>query len=250
VNAEIEFFDCNARIGHPTVYREGQVTTKAELLAEMDHAGIDCALVYHSIAREWCPQEGNDALGRELGGEARLFPCFVGLPEATHELAGPDRFAEQVRELSGAVRLFPKEHNFSLSGWSTAGILGALQNRRVPVILDISQTSWDELSRLLGTYGDLPVILLDTYYRLDRYLYPLWETHDNLYLETTTYQVFRGIEAVCERFGPERLVFGTNLPDLETGGAVAQVLYAELDETAKAAIAGGTLKRLLGIDVA
>ncbi len=242
-----EFFDCNCRIGRPMVWREGQVTTRAELLAEMDRGGIGCALVHHALASQWSPREGNARLLQELAGQARLFPCFVGLPEATHELAPPAEFAEQVRDCHGAVRLFPRDHQFRLADWCMATTLTALAARCVPVLIDIGQVDWSELATVLGAYPDLPVILLDTYYRMDRVLYSLWERHANLYLETTTYQVHRGVEAVCSRFGHERLVFGTNLPQLEVGGAIAQVMYAELSAEARCAIAGGTLRRLLGL---
>ena len=46
------------------------------------------------------------------------------------------------------------------------------------------------------------------------------------------------IEAVCARFGPERIIFGTGLPVREGGGAIAQITYAEVSEEAKAAMAG------------
>jgi len=250
VNADIEFFDCNARIGRPTVFRAGQITTKAELLAEMDSTGIDRALIYHTLGAEWSPFDGNHALLAEMEGEDRLFPCLVGLPVGTGEMPDADALAAQVRARCGAVRFYPKDHSFSLADWSMGSTFEALTAQRVPVIIDINQTNWDEISQILGAHPNLPLIVLNTYYRVDRFLYPLWETHDNLYLETTTYQTYRGIESVCGRFGPQRLVFGTNLPELEVGGAISAILYADISDEAKAAIAGGTLKRLLGFDEA
>ena len=243
----IEFFDCNARIGRPTAWQHGQITTRDELLREMDHGGIRRALVHHTLASQWSPRDGNAALLEELRGIERLLPCFVGLPGATGEMGPPDEFARTIREHHGAVRLFPKDHQYSLSDWSMGGMLEALAAQSVPVLIDVGQVIWDELAALLGGHPRLNVILLDAYYRVDRYLYPLWEKHANLYLETTTYQVHLGIEAVCERFGAERLVFGTNLPHLEVGGPVAQIVYADIAAEAKAAIAGGNLKRLLGL---
>ena len=244
---ELQFFDCNARIGRPTVYREGQVVTRDQLLAEMDYAGIQRALVHHSLASQWSPGEGNAQLLRELEGQDRLLPCFVGLPAATRELPPPDEFAAEVRRQHGAVRLSPKDHQYRLGDWAMGDTFAALETHHVPVIIDISQTDWDDLAGVLRAHSDLAVILLDTSYRVDRYLYPLWEEHESLYLETATYQVHRGIEAVCERFGYERLVFGTSLPDLAVGGPISQVVYAELSQQAKVAIAGGTLAGLLGL---
>lgn len=243
----LSYFDCNARIGRTMTYREGQITTADELLAEMDYAGIHRALVHHAWASQWSPAEGNAELLGQIAGQERLFPCLVALPEATGELAPPDEFAQQVRELHGAVRLFPRDHQFRLADWCMASMLCALEARGVPVLVDINQTDWAEVAAVLAAHPNLPLIVLDTYYRMDRYLYPLWERHPTLYAETTTYQVYRGIEAVCARFGHERLLFGTNLPSLEVGGPISQLMYAELSFEAKQAIAGGTLCRLLGL---
>ena len=243
---QITFFDCNCRIGRPAVCTERELSSTAELLAEMDRAGIACALVHHVLAREWSPARGNARLLAEIEGQGRLYPCFVGLPEATRELPPPREFAATVRERRGAVRLWPKEHQYTIAGWCMGETLAALAELAVPVLVDAAQIDWAGLSALLAEYPGLPVILLDTYYRVDRHIYPLWDRHNNLYLETTTYQVHRGIEAVVRRFGPERLVFGTNLPVLETGGPVAQIMYAEIPDADKTAIAGATLRRLLG----
>lgn len=245
--AQIDFFDCNARIGRPTVWREGQIITKDELLAEMDYGGISHALVHHALASQWSPRDGNAALLAELEGEDRLLPCFVGLPAATQELAPPADFAAEVRERHGAVRLFPKDHQYRLTDWCMADALEALAAQRVPVLIDINQTDWNDVAAVLGAYDALPLIILDTYYRMDRYVYPLWEKHVNLYMETTTYQSHRGIESACQRFGHECLVFGTDLPNLEVGGPISQIMYAELPDEAKAAIAGATLRKLLGL---
>ncbi len=243
----LEFLDCNARLGRPTVCRAEQITTKDELLAEMDYAGISRALVHHALASQWSPREGNSALLEALAGEDRLLPCFVGLPSATGELPAPEEFAATVRAHHGAVRLFPKEHQYVLEGWSMGDTFEALAADGVPVLLDVSQVTWGDLAAILAAHPRLNLLLLDTYYRVDRYLYPLLERHPNLHLETTTYQVHRGIEAVCARFGPERLVFGTNLPHLETGGPISQIVYSDLPPEARAALAGGNLKRLLGL---
>jgi len=224
-----------------------ELFTVPDLLSEMDDAGIGRALVYHILAKEWCPAEGNSRLLSDIADCDRLYPCFVGLPHATRELPPPREFASLVRSHHGAVRLWPAEHQYVIEDWCMGETLSALAERGVPVLLDAAQINWGALSALLTRHPALPVVLLDTYYRVDRYLYPLWEKHSNLYLETTTYQVHRGIEAVVARFGPERLVFGTNLPTLETGGPLAQILYAELPEADKQAIAGGTLQRLLGL---
>jgi len=242
---DIVWFDCNARIGRWLAPRPEQFTDLRELLEVYNSVGIGGSLVYHSWAWEWSPARGNERLLEEIGGNDRLRPCLVALPHATEEQEAPEQLAARVRELGGAVRIFPKMHQWRLSEWCAGRLFAALEEHGVPVLLHIDQTEWDDIAALLAAHPNLPVIILGTYYRVDRYLYPLWEKHDNLYLEANTYGVFRGIEAVCERFGAGRFVFGTGLPELEPGGPMAQLTYAEISDEEKRLIASGNLERLL-----
>jgi hypothetical protein len=243
---EVPFFDCNARIGRCSTPRPEQFTDVGGLLDEMDQAGIERALVHHAWSVEWDPQMGNQALLSELSGQTRLRPCFVPLPPATGEVPPPRDFASQVRDAGGAVRLFPKEHQYLLNDVTVGHMLDVFSAERLLVLIDIGQTSWGELAELLRRHPALSVLVLGLYYRVDRYLYPLLERFGNLHVESGTYGVHRGIEAVCGRFGAERLVFGTDLPVHEAGGPIAMVTYAEIPDEGKQLIAGGNLRRLRG----
>ena len=243
--AELAFFDCNARIGTSAQPHPAQFLDKAGLLAEWDRLGIGGGLVYHAWAQEWSPEEGNAKLEEEIAGEARLLPIFAALPGATREMAPPAEFAAEVRAKHGAVRLFPRTHSFELTPWCCRDLLEALEAAQVPMQVDIAETSWGEIAVVLAAFPRLHVIVVGVSYGADRLLYPLWETHETLHVASATYQVHRGIETVCERFGPERIVFGTGLPVREGGGAIAQIAYAEVSEEARAAMAGGTMRGLL-----
>lgn len=243
---DLPFFDCNARIGRCSTPRPEQFTDVAGLLDEMDRAGIESALVCHAWSVEWDPPKGNEALLADIAGQERLRPCFVALPPGTAEVAPPPDFARRVKDVGGAVRLFPKEHQYLLNDVTVGYMLDVFSAQRVPVLIDIGQTGWGELAGLLQRHPALSVLLLGLYYRVDRYLYPLLERFGNLHVESGTYGVHRGIEAVCERFGAERLVFGTDLPVHEAGGPIAMVTYAQISDDEKRLIAGGNLRRLLG----
>ncbi len=244
----IRFFDCNMRVGRAGVVRPEHILDAPGLLAEMDYLGVERALVYHAWAPEWDAGGGNRKLLEELDGYPRLHPCLVPLPPATQEMDDPAALAADLKRRNGAARLYPKAHSYMLSDWTCGPLLTALADLQVPILLELAQVEWDQLAHIVQTYSTLPVILLATSYRLNRYIYPLFDRCDNLYLEIATYQIMRGIEDVSRRFGAERLVFGTGLPLLDGGGPIAQVMYAELPEASKRLIAGGTLAKLLGVE--
>ena len=245
--APFKYFDCNMRIGRAGIVRPEQTLDADGLLGEMDYCGLDCALVYHAWAPEVDAPRGNQKLLEEIEGYDRFYPCFCPLPDATDELPPPEEFASDVRAQHGAVRLYPKAHNYALSDWCMGKTFAALAEAEVPALVELAQIEWNELAALLRGHPKMPVILLATSYRINRDIYPLFEQHPNLYLETATYQIMRGIEGVCRRYGSERLIFGTGLPLLDAGGPISQITYAELPDEDKRLIAGGNLARLLGL---
>ncbi len=243
----MQFFDCNVRIGPISSPPPVPPPYECEEVAgQLTEAGISAALVYHSWAQEWSAARGNEKLLEEIADYEHLHPCFVALPAATGEMQPPGELAAMARELRGAVRVYPQLHNFELADWCCQSLLGALADAEVPLIVESAQITWPQLERVLAEYCSLPVIILDAGYRISRRIFALWERHENLYLEHNTYKPFWGIEDVCARFGPQRLIFGTNFPVHTLGSAISPLTYSELSNEDKQLIAGGNLRRLLG----
>lgn len=242
--SELEFFDANVRVGTWTNPRPECPTDVQSLLRAMDSAGIARALVCHALAWQWDAAEGNKRLLEEIDGYDRLYPCLVALPPATGEV-DPDALAEVCAERHGAVRAFPKDHQWRLTPWCAEDLFAALVSARVPLLVDLDQTNWDDIATTARDFPRLTLILLNTSYRLDRYLYPLWDRGYDIRVSIETYMPFGGLEDVCDRFGPERLVFGSGLPERDPAGPIALISYASVGDEAKRQIAGGNLASLL-----
>jgi predicted TIM-barrel fold metal-dependent hydrolase len=88
-------------------------------------------------------------------------------------------------------------------------------------------------------------VVLRVGYRNDRWLYPLLHTHQGLLLESSLYLPHRGVEVLTERFGAERLIFGTGMPLWDIGAAVSHIMYAAISDAARSRIAGETLQSIL-----
>jgi predicted TIM-barrel fold metal-dependent hydrolase len=239
--AEWDLFDANVRVGRSGVH--GELALEApDLLAEMDRFGIRQALVSHFAAQEYDAGEGNRALAGDLS--ERLVPAWAALPDAA--------FLRQLALRSPrAVRLFfgVKRHNFSWAPWCSGELYDYLQQHSILTLLGCEDLEWNSLARLLEDFPRLPVLLLETGYRPDRYLFPLLERHAQLYFDTSTYVAHRQLESFVERFGPERLVFGSRLPLYTPAAALGVLATARISAEARLAIAGGTLRRLLRLPV-
>jgi hypothetical protein len=232
-----DFFDANVRVGPSRVHGDLALETDG-LLAEMDRFGIKEALVSHFTAEEYDAEEGNRALARDL--HPRMVPAWAALPDP--------EFIEKLGALRpAAVRLSfgAKKHNFSPAPWCCGELYERLQECSILMTITRENIEWDSLASLLEKYPRLPVLLLETGYRADRYLFPLLQRHSNLYLDTSTYLAHRQLESFVDRFGPARLVFGSRLPLYTPGAALAVLATARISDDAKLAIAGGTLRQLL-----
>lgn len=115
----------------------------------------------------------------------------------------------------------------------------------MPLMIDLEQTTFDQISSICTDHPDLPLILSDVAYRSDRYIYPLLESHSNLYIETARYQTHRGIESICDSFGPRRLIFSSRTPELTCGPMAMMVRYAKIAPKDKEMILGGNLAELI-----
>jgi hypothetical protein len=245
---KLRFFDCNCSVGRTGYPHLLDIPDVAGLLREMETAGIGEALVYHTVARDGDPSLGNALLQREIEGRPGLYPVWVLLPHHTGEMSPPDKLnAEMKSKGVKAARLYPSRdhHGFSLADWCAGELLGRLEESRLPLILDIEIVTWEEVFTVLRTHPRLPVIISNCSYRHNRFLYPLWEKFETLYVEISRFMGAGAVEDVVGRFGARRLLFGTNMPQYTGTAAVALLAYADISAEDKKAIAGDNLRRIL-----
>ena len=245
----LPFFDCNAYIGQTPVPLPGEPCQPQALVGEMERCGIPRALVYHTAGPHYDPQVGNRLVLEACQQHPSLVPCFVALPHHTGEFPEPRDFVRQLQDHGvRAVRLVPSPAmmGFSLVDGTCRELFDALTGAEAGLFVSLSEIGWDAVHAVMAAHPKLRLVVTHLAYRVDRRLYPLLDQHPSLRIETSGYQVHWGIESVVERFGPERLLFGTQLPRWQAGSGVAHVAYAQVDDAAKRLIAGGNLARLLG----
>jgi predicted TIM-barrel fold metal-dependent hydrolase len=245
---KLTYYDCNCsigRVGYPLLL---DIPDVAGLKKEMAVAGVERAMVSHSLARFGDPVLGNSRLMAEIAGDPDLDPVWFLLPHHTEEMLLSWRLLEELKAgRVRAVRMDPgrAQHGFSLAAWCAGELLEALEDARLPLILDAELVTWDEVQDLLHRHARLPVIMANCSYRHNRFLYPLFEGSTNFYVEISRFLGAGTIEDVVRRYGPRPLLFGTNMPLYTGTAAVGRLAYAEIDRADKEAIAGGNLSRLI-----
>ena len=240
----IKVMDCNCSYGLAGRPPPRFAATPAELLAELDFCGVDGALVFHTNQRFNSPVKWNQQLVSDLRGQTRLRGTWAILPESCGELPPPEAFIEGMRAQGiRALRAFPQEHRYRLDGLACPRLFKLMAQHRIPLF---AKENLCALKELLSDCPDLIVVAVNQGpHSLDRHLRPLMDAFPNLRVETSGLLVEGLIEGLCERYGAERVLFGSGFPDNCNGAALLRLATADIGEDARAAIAAGNLERLL-----
>jgi predicted TIM-barrel fold metal-dependent hydrolase len=244
----LDFFDGNVILGKIKTPMPGGILDAARLLAEMDRYGIREAMFYHAFAKRNDPMRGNRLAAAAASCSERLHPCWILLPPGTDETPPLETLTEQMRAARvRAVRIAPDagNHLFTLAKMVCGELFQWLVRLRLPLLVELGPVPWDAIDGLMETYPGLRLVLVDVNYRANRDLYPRLNAYETLYVETSGLEQHCGIQDVCERFGPERLLFGSRLPLMCPGAARHAVECAGIPEESKRRIAGANLRHLL-----
>lgn len=258
-----EYIDCYAMVG-----RKGpkDVETSYEtevLLEEMEWCGIHGALIAHSVAKEYDPNYGNRMLLEELRKSPRLFGVWTVMPHHTREFPAPVDVVKEMKDHGiRAAKMYPRAHRYPFTVDFCGALLNELEKHEIllmvegghcyhPDILEpTNQVLLNDLDAMLTRFPYLNVILQASRWESTRYVEPLMRKHKRLHLELSNHQGNRAMEVFAEWYGAHRIVFGTGALEKSPGAAKAFVDYCTLTDEQKAAIAGGTVRKLMKLDTA
>lgn len=255
----MKFIDCSASIGLASVNKYivnhenyiicekvDQAADAESLIKEMDRCGIDEACVYHQSVADIDPDFGNKILlSDERNYTGRLKGVLAMLPSITDEEYGVEKLLDKMQRYAiFGIRAFPKEDRYMLDRVTCGDTLDMLTEKHVPLYLSPS-TGWEYIFAVLKEFPKLTVII--TNYGLwgsDRYFYPLVKAYKNVYVDTSDFQEIRGIEAFVNKFGSEKMLFGTNFPSDNMGGPITTLTGAKIGFSDKENIAHFNAERL------
>jgi hypothetical protein len=255
----MKFFDCNCTIGlsavnHVIVNHEGFTLTEKvneapnaqTLLERMDYCGIQSAMVMHESMNDVTPQYGNQRICEQCGVIDRLLPVWSLLPPPTDEEFEPNHLFPQMKS-NGVKALYANPHNnrFFLNKITMGDLLGEITDRKVPLFLT-PQYGYEHIYTLLAEFPKITIIVINYGpWSPDRFWFPLLNNYKNVYFGLGDYQTDGGIERIVKKFGSGNLLFGTNFPTNNMGGAIGVLSSANINTGDKEAIAHGNIERLL-----
>jgi len=232
--------DCYTLLG---AWPDAEVDLSVEALAAaMQARSITRALVTHTSAMFYDPPSGNDEALALCKQHAPLEAVAVINP-----LIFPACLEEIDRCFNAGVRVFrlcPRQHGYPLSGQvgPLRDVLRKLEFARL-ILADVADLPAPgltaDLAEMLPTATAFTVtgVGLGLVLQAGRY-------GPNVWVETSRLDAGGAIEAAVRHLGPERVIFGSEAPLRSSGSAVMSVQYADIEESARAAIFEGNLQRL------
>ena len=238
--------DMNVSIGGRDA--RGKVADIAELTRIMDHYGIAHAACSHEYAL-LDPMSGNALMMEtaavsdgKIGATVILDPA-LGKDNLPGEGSLKDRLAKCHPE---AVRIcpIPDRSVFSVFYWEE--ILDAVNSQGLPLIIDYEYPPefFLELPKAAESYPSVKFVLIRYGLCRSRLIMPLLEKCTNVYFTAEVMLDYLQIEEIAERYGTNRLLFGSGYPRLAPSGALGLILYADISDDEKEKILHGNWEEL------
>lgn len=232
----------------------GPSASAADLLAVMDEAGVDRAVVCPARPRGYHLGPANAALAETVEASDRLVGFARVDPNLGAAAADHAREALGVLALSGLF-LHPWEETFRISAPAVDVVVEVARDVGVPVLVAAGYPWLSEglqVGELAARFPDVTFIAtnggqinvsglgqIDIELAMGRC--------PNLFLQTAGVYREDFLENVVERFGSERLLFASGFPMTDQRLEVQRPRSMHVDDATKAAILGGNAARILGL---
>ena len=241
----LKFIDAGCKLGMPAV--PGDLPWQTEKVLElMDRCRIEKAIACHEVAQQGEMMPGNLLMAEIAAQNDRFLPQWCMMPNAFGEFMEPEELNKAMKEHGvTTLRIAPKTYKHTMQRQSMGKFMDMAADCRIPVFFDYAQAIGDELYDLCSAYPGVKFIVTDTAYALNRWLGPVMDCCDNLYLGTANYVVHRGLKSFSDRYGAEKLIFNTGVPNASATAAVSLVALSELSMEQKEQIAYGNIQNLL-----
>jgi predicted TIM-barrel fold metal-dependent hydrolase len=226
-----------------------QIDATAEMvIALADEVGVDRLFVTHVTALWYDMREGNDLLGRELARHGDRLLGYVTVPSPRYGAAAVDEVRRCVETYGmRGIKLYSHPEAPITESWvypvleAAAGLGLMVLGHLTPNECDHLMQHVPEVRLVMAHMGGQPYAFGNWHLAVE-----MAGQHANLYLDTATSQMDDGmLEHAVERLGPEKILFGSDIPLLDPWVQRAKVEGAAISEEAKRLILGGNLERLL-----
>jgi len=114
------------------------------------------------------------------------------------------------------------------------------------IIMRHDESNIQDILEFTALFPKIPVVLTEVMWGPCVIVFDLMRRRPNILVDNSWLHSYGAVEQVVERFGAERLLFGTGYKS-HGGAAIAQLARADITDKERQLIMHGNLKRLLGL---
>jgi len=211
--------------------------------------GLRRGLVTSAKAARYDAAEGNAELAELIkGGDLPLLGCMVLTPEMFYDRNGEKYIDDLVSCGFSAAKLFPVTYSHSMKPFCVGSLLSALEDRGIPLILQHTQVSLEEMDRLCEEYPGLNIVLEGHEQKLlyhARQYTALLIRHSNFFVETHNLVLYREIETIESLAGCENLLYGSGYPYNTPHCSLYHILSAGITEKQRSGVLCDNAMRIM-----
>jgi uncharacterized protein len=246
--------DCHAHMGNWRAFYLPEAGTVEAMLRSMDRLGIDTVVSSAHLSIGCSHYEGNcEVIAANQAHPDRILPYVTHNPHCPWEPT-----LAQAEALRAQGRLYGFKQHTDVHGAAAThpGYVPLYEYANaygLPVLNHLWNGSLGGESALLGLsrrYPSMSLIVAHSHgdWPGTRNFVESALRRDNIYLDMAGSVVVPGmLKWMVEKLGPERVLFGTDIPFFDPRVRLGYVLTAEISDEAKRLILGVNAKRLFGL---
>lgn len=179
-----------------------------------------------------------DVCNRELAGKLKKYKNLLPVAVVNPEIKNWKEILE--RENYKAIKIFPGYHSFSLADPETIDLIGEINKRKIPLmvqmrmedersqypLLKLKGVEISEIKNLSLKFPQVPVIVLNPYFNEAVEL----AKNPNVYVDISFVENFDTLAALLEKIPAENVLFGSHTPFLYTRAAIMKLKCSNISK--------------------
>ncbi len=178
-------------------------------------------------------QQGNDEIVELARDDQRIIPVIV-LPRHLEDNYRIDTYIGQNTNIFRCISL----GNIRNHPW-----METIAERKAVLLLTYDSAFNGAITKTASSFPGIRFVLCGVNYPQLEGLLDVLGMFPNIYIEISHFQLCSGIELLCRRIGPEKVIFGTNSPVFTAESSLLKLQNADITDNARESISYLNLTR-------
>lgn len=242
-----EMIDANGQFGR-NVNSEPLYPKAGDYLRHLSRLGVRRGIAWHAAAVSHHALSANRSMLAEIlktpGARARLIPALTVSPPMLYERGGITDLRSMMT--GHPTRALHFKQNFGHTLRQLEPLLARLADLRPVLFMQSGDFRPEELLDVAASRPETHFVIRGIMWGGMAQGFDYLRRRANVILDSSRLHTWNALELIVREFGADRVVFGLGGP-AHNGAAIGALMQAQIPDGARAAIAGGTLERLLGL---